>query len=97
MPPCDTPGDTFTKTFEIKAIHNASEKESSTYDFTCRLMNQRGKVCIECDRATMFPFHAPPSPPNPTGVKETPGKARNTADLLRDHVVKQSEKLGEAR
>lgn len=51
---------------------------------------------MECDRATMFPFQAPPSPPNQTGVNEPPGKVRITADLLRDHVVKQSEKLGEA-
>lgn len=86
-------GDTFTKTFEIKGIRNTSDKERSTYDFTCRLVNQRGKVCMECDRTTLFPFFAPPSlsktpPPEPE-------EAPKSADRLRDHVVKQSEKLGE--
>lgn len=88
-------GDTFTKTFEIKGIRNTSDKGRSTYDFTCRLVNQRGKVCMECDRTTMFPFFAPPSPSDPpaTPQEQLPPKP---ADKLRDHVVKQSEKLGEA-
>lgn len=91
--PPNSAGDTFTKTFEIKGIRNTSDKERSTYDFTCRLVNQRGKVCMECDRTTLFPFFAPPSlskmpPPEPE-------KAPKSADRLRDHVVKQSEKLGE--
>lgn len=91
QPPCPT-RDTFTKTFEIKRIRNTSDKERSTYDFTCRILNQRGKVCMVCDRATMFPFFAPPSP------SETPPPEQpvTTADRLRDHVVKQSEKLGES-
>eukprot|EP00904_Undaria_pinnatifida_P013303 jgi/Undpi1/9102/HiC_scaffold_26.g11560.m1 len=55
---------------------------------------------MECDRATMFPFQVPPSPPDlSTGAKEPAppetARAGNTADLLRDHVVKQSEKLAE--
>lgn len=53
---------------------------------------------MECDRATMFPFFAPPSQSSdPSGSPETPQpeKAAKTADRLRDHVVKQSEKLGE--
>eukprot|EP00903_Cladosiphon_okamuranus_P017577 g16190.t1 len=57
-------GDTFTKTVEVKRIRNTSDKERSTYDFTCRIVNQRGK---------------------PVKI----------ADRLRDHVVKQSEKLAE--
>lgn len=89
-PPCPI-GDTFTKTVEIKRIRNTSDKERSTYDFTCSIVNQRGKVCMVCDRATMFPFFAPPS------ASETPPLEQpiKTADRLRDHVVKQSEKLGE--
>lgn len=56
---------------------------------------------MECDRATMFPFFAPPSPSSSIdatdakeagGIKQAP--AQNT-DSLRDHVIKQSEKLGE--
>lgn len=86
-------GDTFTKTVEIKRIRNTSDNERSTYDFTCRITNQRGKVCMVCDRATMFPFFAPPSPSEETPPPEQPLKA---ADRLRDHVVKQSEKLGES-
>ncbi|CAN0395433.1 unnamed protein product, partial [Ectocarpus sp. 8 AP-2014] len=88
-------GDTFTKTFEIKGIRNTSDKERSTYDFTCRLVNQRGKVCMECDRTTMFPFFAPPSPRDSTATPEEQPPPE-PADRLRDHVVKQSEKLGEA-
>ncbi|CAM9164474.1 unnamed protein product [Pylaiella littoralis] len=90
-------GDTFTKTIKIKGIHNTSDKARSTYDFTCRLVNQRGKVCMECDRATMFPFFAQPSPSSsPNGGSETlPDEPSETADRLRDHVVKQSEKLVE--
>lgn len=87
-------GDTFTKTFEIKGIRNTSDKERSTYDFTCRLVNQRGKVCMECDRTTMFPFFAPPSPRDSTATPEEQPPPK-PADRLRDHVVKQSEKLGE--
>lgn len=41
----------------------------------------------------MFPFFAPPSPSEETPPPEQPLK---TADRLRDHVVKQSEKLGES-
>ncbi|CAM9790128.1 unnamed protein product, partial [Hapterophycus canaliculatus] len=90
-------GDTFTKTFEIKGIKATSDRERSTYDFTCRLVNQRGKVCMECDRATMFPFFAPSSQSPDT--TESPGapqpeQTSEAADRLRDHVVKQSEKLG---
>ena len=44
-----------------------------------------------CDRATMFPFFAPPSA-SETPPPEEPVKI---PDRLRDHVVKQSEKLGE--
>ncbi|CAN0136034.1 unnamed protein product, partial [Ectocarpus sp. 12 AP-2014] len=87
-------GDTFTKTFEIKGIRNTSDKERSTYDFTCRLVNQRGKVCMECDRTTMFPFFAPPSPRDSTATPEEQPPPE-PADRLRDHVVKQSEKLAE--
>lgn len=90
QPPHPT-GDTFTKTVEIKRIRNTSDKERSTYDFTCRIVNQRGKVCMVCDRATMFPFFAPPS----TTETPPPEQPLKTADRLRDHVVKQSEKLGE--
>ncbi|CBJ29374.1 conserved unknown protein [Ectocarpus siliculosus] len=87
-------GDTFTKAFEIKGIRNTSDKERSTYDFTCRLVNQRGKVCMECDRTTMFPFFAPPSPRDSTATPEEQPPPK-PADRLRDHVVKQSEKLAE--
>lgn len=44
-----------------------------------------------CDRATMFPFFAPPSP---SGAPP-PEQPVEMADRLREHVVKQSEKLGE--
>lgn len=55
---------------------------------------------MECDRATMFPFFAPPSPsggPNGTAQGGTTAESTTpkTSDRLRDHVVKQSEKLGE--
>lgn len=88
-------GDTFTKTFEIKGIKATSDRERSTYDFTCRLVNQRGKVCMECDRATMFPFFAPSSQSSETTGSPGAPQTGKTADRLRDHVVKQSEKLGE--
>lgn len=100
----DAAGDTFTKTFQIKGIRNTSNKERSTYDFTCRLVNQRGKVCMECDRTTMFPFFVPASSVSPDHSKTGDGGANGVAgvqadkavDSLRDHVIKQSEKLGES-
>lgn len=60
---------------------------------------------MECDRATMFPFFAPPSPASSPGAgantndsKSEMDRARvekpQIADSLRDHVIKQSEKLG---
>lgn len=101
----DASGDTFTKTFQIKGIRNTSDKERSTYDFTCRLVNQRGKVCMECDRTTMFPFLVPASSVSPDHSNAGDGGANGVAagvqadkavDSLRDHVTKQSEKLGES-
>ncbi|CAM9952073.1 unnamed protein product, partial [Discosporangium mesarthrocarpum] len=92
-------GDTFTKTFEIKRIRNTSGGESSTFDFTCRLVNQRGKTCLQCDKTMMFPFFAPPSAGD--GLESTReardgGEAGEAAmvDSLRDHLIKQAEKLG---
>lgn len=50
----------------------------------------------------MFPFYAPPSPsrsvdfdaPNGGSNGGTGATAEQTVDSLRDHVIKQSEKLG---
>lgn len=54
---------------------------------------------MECDRATMFPFFAPPSPPDGSNGTAKGAIAAATTpkhlDRLHDHVVKQSERLGE--
>jgi len=81
-------GDTFTKTFQVKSVRNTSDGNHSIIQFTCDLLNQRGRTCMRADKRLLFEFPVTESsvvaPPNP----ET--------QLFRNHLLSKATVLGES-
>eukprot|EP00956_Cyclotella_meneghiniana_P001677 scaffold1823_cov38-Cyclotella_meneghiniana.AAC.8 len=82
-------GDTVRKTFKVKSIRNTSDGNHSIFNFSCNLINQRGRVCMTADKRLLFEFPVPESkvtlpPDEPT-------------QLFRDHLLSKAHVLTESQ
>lgn len=78
-------GDTVRKTFKVKRIRNTSDGNHSIFNFSCNLINQRGRICMTADKRLLFEFPVPESkvalpPDEPT-------------QLFRDHLLSKAHVL----
>mmetsp|Transcript_18776 Transcript_18776/g.28967 ORF Transcript_18776/g.28967 Transcript_18776/m.28967 type:complete len:438 (+) Transcript_18776:151-1464(+) len=78
-------GDTFTKSFQVQSVRNTSDGNHSIINFTCDLVNQRGRVCMRADKRMLFEFSVPDS--NVSCDISTPSTDNH---LFRDHVLSKA-------
>jgi len=45
-------GDTVKKTFQVTRVRNTSDGNHSIINFNCKLINQRGRVCMSADKVS---------------------------------------------
>ncbi|KAL3893230.1 MAG: hypothetical protein SGARI_008303, partial [Bacillariaceae sp.] len=86
-------GDTFTKSFTVESIRNTSDGNHSVFQFTCDLVNQRGRLCMRADKRMLFEFPIPAS--NVTASSSTQPDADEDNEpinlhLFRDHLLSKS-------
>lgn len=78
-------GDTVKKTFNVTRIRNTSGNQS-IINFECKLINQRGRVCMSADNRLLFEF------PVPESNVVTHADAVDDSQLFRDHLLSKSQK-----
>ncbi len=47
-------GDTVRKTFQVTSIRNTSDGNHSIITFKCKLVNQRGRLCMSAEKRLLF-------------------------------------------
>ncbi|KAL3792765.1 hypothetical protein ACHAWO_002370 [Cyclotella atomus] len=83
-------GDTVRKTFKVKSIRNTSDGNHSIFNFSCSLINQRGRVCMTADKRLLFEF------PVPESKVTIPSDELDSSQLFRDHLLSKSHVLTES-
>ena len=78
-------GDTVKKTFNVTRIRNTSGNQS-IINFECKLINQRGRVCMSADKRLLFEF------PVPESNVVAHADAVDDSQLFRDHLLSKSQK-----
>lgn len=77
-------GDTVKKTFKVERARNTSDGNHSIINFKCRLINQRGRLCMSADKRLLFEFPIPES-----NIIIPPDKSESS-QLFRDHLLSKS-------
>jgi len=80
-------GDTFKKSFHVKAVRNTSDGNHSIMDFTCDLINQRGRLCMRADKRMLFEF--------PVQESSTTCSLDEPEQLFRNHLFAKANILEE--
>ncbi|KAL7489564.1 hypothetical protein ACHAW6_015220 [Cyclotella cf. meneghiniana] len=83
-------GDTVRKTFRVKSVRNTSDGNHSIFNFSCNLINQRGRVCMTADKRLLFEFPVPESK-----VTLLPDESESS-QLFRDHLLSKAHVLTES-
>jgi acyl dehydratase len=82
--------DTFTKTFRVESVRNTSDGNHSIIQFTCDLINQRGRVCMRADKRLLFEFPLPQS-----SSSSVHNNSVEDEHLFRDHLLSKADVLRE--
>lgn len=80
-------GDTVRKTFQVTRVRNTSDGNHSIINFKCKLVNQRGRLCMSADKRLLFEFPVPES--NVT----IPADPVEESQLFRDHLLSKSREV----
>mmetsp|Transcript_20847 Transcript_20847/g.26931 ORF Transcript_20847/g.26931 Transcript_20847/m.26931 type:complete len:436 (+) Transcript_20847:73-1380(+) len=79
-------GDTMSQAFTVTKMRNTSDGHHSIINFTCDLINQRGRLCMRADKALLFQFPLPESELSARVVEEEPVNRQ----LFRDHLLSKA-------
>ena len=79
-------GDTMTQSFTVRQIRNTSDGHHSIINFTCDLVNQRGRLCMRADKALLFQFPVPESNLSARVIEEEAVDRH----LFRDHLLSKA-------
>lgn len=77
-------GDTVRRSFEVRSVRNTSDGNHSVIEFTCDLVNQRGRLCMRADKQMLFQF------PVVESAKKPPSHDDLDRYVLRDHIVNKA-------